>query len=153
MLLPRFTDCANLFFSIIFSCWTRTLNLVARYLTKENISFERIDGDCVLPRRQKILDEFAHSLSPVLIMTTGTGAFGYVSSSDNLIELTHDRLNLTFANRVFIVEPQWNPSVENQAIARAIRLGQTRQVRVTRYVVKGTVEQVRTFPDQGTRRL
>jgi hypothetical protein len=52
------------------------------------------------------------------------------------------RLNLATANRVFIFEPQWNPSVENQAIARALRLGQEQAVQVTRYVVKKTVEQV-----------
>lgn len=40
------------------------------------------------------------------------------------------------------MEPQWNPSVENQAIARALRLGQEHSVHVTRYVVEGTVEQV-----------
>ena len=51
-------------------------------------------------------------------------------------------LNLTSANRVFIVEPQWNPSVENQAIARANRLGQSQQVEVVKYVTKGTIEQV-----------
>jgi SWI/SNF-related matrix-associated actin-dependent regulator of chromatin subfamily A3 len=51
-------------------------------------------------------------------------------------------LNLTSANRVFIVEPQWNPSVENQAISRAIRIKQTSSVLVTRYMIKGTVEQV-----------
>jgi SNF2 family DNA or RNA helicase len=53
------------------------------------------------------------------------------------------RLNLAMANRVFIVEPQWNPSVENQAVARALRLGQKQAVLVTRYVVEYTVEQVR----------
>lgn len=46
------------------------------------------------------------------------------------------------ANRVFIVEPQWNPSVENQAIARALRLGQKQSVLVVRYVVDQTVELV-----------
>jgi len=51
-------------------------------------------------------------------------------------------LNLTAANRVFIIEPQWNPSVENQAIARAIRMNQKESVVVTRYMIKGTVEQV-----------
>jgi SWI/SNF-related matrix-associated actin-dependent regulator of chromatin subfamily A3 len=54
-----------------------------------------------------------------------------------------NRLNLTVANRIFIVEPQWNPSVENQAVARAIRLGQEATVLVTRYFVEKTVEQVR----------
>lgn len=49
------------------------------------------------------------------------------------------------ANRVFLVEPQWNPSVEAQAIARAQRLGQSQTVQVTRYVVEKTVEQVSKF--------
>ncbi|RYP05096.1 hypothetical protein DL765_009941 [Monosporascus sp. GIB2] len=51
-------------------------------------------------------------------------------------------LNLTAANYVHLVEPQWNPSVEEQAIARAVRIGQTRPVTVTRYIVKKTVEEV-----------
>lgn len=51
-------------------------------------------------------------------------------------------LNLTAASRIFIFEPQWNPSVERQAIARAIRIGQDNQVSVMRYVIKGTVEEV-----------
>ena len=51
-------------------------------------------------------------------------------------------MNLTCANRVFIIELQWNPGVESQAIARAIRLGQENDVYVTRYVVKDTVEEV-----------
>lgn len=52
-------------------------------------------------------------------------------------------MNLTAATRIFIFEPQWNPSVERQAIARAIRIGQEKSVHVTRYVIKNTVEQVR----------
>jgi SWI/SNF-related matrix-associated actin-dependent regulator of chromatin subfamily A3 len=53
------------------------------------------------------------------------------------------RLNLATANRVFLVEPQWNPSVENQAVARALRLGQEQAVLVTRYVVDQSIELVR----------
>jgi SNF2 family DNA or RNA helicase len=63
--------------SIIFSCWTRTLDLIARHLHQRSIPFESIDGGCPLPRRQRILDDFAtNPRLPVLIMTTGTGAFG-----------------------------------------------------------------------------
>ncbi|KAF2261163.1 hypothetical protein CC78DRAFT_471061 [Lojkania enalia] len=113
--------------SIIFSCWTRTLDLIQMYLTRSSIDFQRIDGECSTARRERILDDFEKNPElRVLIMTTGTGAVG---------------LNLAIANRVFIVEPQWNPSVENQAIARALRLGQEQSVQVTRYVVNGTVEQ------------
>lgn len=51
------------------------------------------------------------------------------------------RLNFTMASRIHIVEPQWNPSVEEQAIARAVRMGQKREVVIFRYVVQDTVEQ------------
>lgn len=51
-------------------------------------------------------------------------------------------LNLKSVNRVFIIEPQWNPAVESQAIARAIRLGQTEQVLVIRYRVMASIEEV-----------
>ena len=57
-------------------------------------------------------------------------------------ELNPFRLNLTVANRIFILEPQWNPSIEVQAIARAQRMSQKQSVLVTRYVVRGTVEEV-----------
>lgn len=51
-------------------------------------------------------------------------------------------LNLTVANQVHIIEPQWNPSVEEQAVARAVRMGQKREVTIYRYVLQNTVEQV-----------
>ncbi|RYP59359.1 hypothetical protein DL769_008578 [Monosporascus sp. CRB-8-3] len=62
----------------------------------------------------------------------------------NNLEKAHmgsKRLNLTAANNVHIVEPQWNPSIEQQAIARAVRMGQTRVVTVYRYVTRDTVEE------------
>ncbi|KAL2056059.1 hypothetical protein ABVK25_003702 [Lepraria finkii] len=62
----------------------------------------------------------------VLLMTTGTGAVG---------------LNLSVADRVYIVERQWNPSVEEQAIARVYRLGQTRPVTIVRLIMEGTIEE------------
>ena len=51
--------------------------------------------------------------------------------------------NLSVANRIHILEPQWNPSVESQAIGRVLRLGQTKTVHVIRYIVRATVEIVR----------
>lgn len=52
-------------------------------------------------------------------------------------------LNLTMANLVYILEPQWNPTVEEQAIARVLRLGQRTEVRVIRYIMRSTIEEVR----------
>lgn len=53
--------------------------------------------------------------------------------------------NLSVASRVHILEPQWNPSIEDQAIGRVTRLGQTKNVSVIRYIVKNTIEEV-TYP-------
>ncbi|RYP79133.1 hypothetical protein DL771_000111 [Monosporascus sp. 5C6A] len=125
--------------SIIFSCWTRTLHLLSKHLDEAKIPYLRIDSSCPLLQRQAILDQFVTAdKGLVLIMTTGTGAFG---------------LNLTCANRVFIVELQWNPGVENQAIARAIRLGQDNEVHVTRYVIKDTVEEEMRSQQQWKKQL
>ncbi|KAI0441189.1 hypothetical protein F4803DRAFT_552380 [Xylaria telfairii] len=118
--------------SIVFSCWTHTMDLAGRHLTEAGIDYLRIDGDTLMSKRQHILDEFdKDSGARVLLsdtelgVTTGTGAFG---------------LNITAARRVFILEPQWNPSVENQAIARTTRLNQKETVLVIRYRIEGTVE-------------
>jgi len=132
--------------SIIFSCWTRTLDLVSLHLRRRNILHQRIDGDLVLTQRQWNMDRFVSDKQiPVLLMSTGVGAFGFVGLSffqySTLLKIY--RLNLTAANHVYILEPQWNPSVESQAVGRVSRLGQNKSVSVTRYLVRGTVEMVR----------
>lgn len=55
----------------------------------------------------------------------------------------HCRLNnLSTADTVHILEPQWNPSVEKQAIGRVVRLGQTKKVTIVRYIMNKTIEGV-----------
>lgn len=71
--------CVLTWISIIFSCWTRTLHLLAKHLDEAGIPYLRIDGGCTVPQRQAKLDQFAKDDEKrVLIMTTGTGGFGYV---------------------------------------------------------------------------
>ncbi|RMJ07766.1 hypothetical protein CDV36_012618 [Fusarium kuroshium] len=91
------------------------------------IVVRRIDGSLSNKARLRVLEEFQkdHAAS-VLLMTVQTGAVG---------------LTLTVATQVHIVEPQWNPSVEEQAIARALRMGQTKTVKVFRYMMENTVEE------------
>ncbi|KAF8441249.1 SNF2 family N-terminal domain-containing protein [Terfezia claveryi] len=117
--------------SIVFSSWVRSLELVEEALVFQGISCVRIDGKLNFKDRKKILLRFRedpHVL--VLLMTTGTGAAG---------------LNLTTASRVHLLEPQWNPMVEIQAIGRVARLGQSRRVTVYRYIMANTMEEnVRT---------
>jgi SWI/SNF-related matrix-associated actin-dependent regulator of chromatin subfamily A3 len=113
--------------SIVFTCWTTTLDLVSQHLQQSHIPFLRIDGEHAFEYRQRVLQQFETDPAiRVLIMTTGVGAFG---------------LNIIAASQVFLVEPQWNPSVEAQAIGRTIRIGQQKAVQVTRYIVRDTVEE------------
>lgn len=113
--------------SIVFTCWTTTLDLVGWYLEQNQIPYLRVDGEHAFEYRRRTLHRFETDPSVrVLIMTTGVGALG---------------LNIIAANQVFLLEPQWNPSVEAQAIGRTTRIGQQKAVRVTRYIVKGTVEE------------
>ncbi|KAI1355975.1 SNF2 family N-terminal domain-containing protein [Xylaria sp. FL0043] len=113
--------------SIVFSSWTSTLDPLSELLRQENIPHCQIDGRVGLAQRSERLRAFKEDPDvTVLLMTIDTGAVG---------------LTLTVANRVHIVEPQWNPSVEEQAIARALRMGQTREVTIIRYSIENTVEE------------
>jgi hypothetical protein len=56
--------------------------------------------------------------------------------------LNYYRLDLTTASRVYLMEPQWNPTIEEQALARVHRLGQTKKVTTVRFIMKDSVEDV-----------
>ena len=96
--------------------------------------------------RRKELERFHDKGISVLLMTFGAGGAGYASLIKlQLLSNTWLSINLTIANRIYILEPQWNPSTERQAIGRAPRPGQQNQVTVIRYVVKDTIEVVCFF--------
>ena len=113
------------------------------------IEYVRIDGAIPTNQRNRIIKQFQEDQSTnLLLMTTGTGAVGYKTSIVTLILVYADwfhRLNLTAATRVHLLEPQWNPAIEAQAIGRALRLGQTRTVTIIRYVMEKTIEEVRAI--------
>ncbi|KAF5498770.1 DNA repair protein RAD5A [Colletotrichum fructicola] len=112
---------------IVFSYWTSTLDLLSNLLGNEAVTHVQVDGRTSYAERTNRLQSFREDNDMrALLMSIETGALG---------------LNLTAANYVHIVEPQWNPSIEEQAIGRALRIGQTREVTVVRYIVQGTVEQ------------
>ncbi|KAI0406998.1 hypothetical protein F4802DRAFT_555264 [Xylaria palmicola] len=114
--------------SIVFSFWRRSLDLVEKLFTEQGITFSRVDGSIHAPKRSEVLKTFQENPSiRVLLMTIGTGAVGLN--------------NLSVASRVHILEPQWNPSIEDQAIGRVVRLGQNKKVTVIRYIVKNTIEE------------
>lgn len=122
--------------SIVFSFWRKTLDLIEVELNANRLPSVRMDGTVSIRDRQRVISEFENTPVPILLMTTGTGSQG---------------LSLPAANHVFIVEPQWNPAVENQAIGRVLRLGQTRKVTVTRYIMRNTIEEA--VRDRQTKKL
>ncbi|KAL1798188.1 hypothetical protein ACET3X_002225 [Alternaria dauci] len=81
---------------IIFSAWKSPLDLTAKLLNGASLRHDRIHGGLSLNQRLKVPNSFKSSLGPnILLMTLGTGA---------------EELNLTVATRIYLPEPQWNPS-------------------------------------------
>ncbi|KAI1114304.1 SNF2 family N-terminal domain-containing protein [Nemania sp. NC0429] len=112
---------------LVFTSWLLTLDILEYLLAERGIMSLRMDGQTPFPNRQSILATFCESVTHnVLLLSITTGAVG---------------LTLTVANHVHIVEPQWNPLVEEQAIGRAVRIGQERHVRIYKYITRNSVEQ------------
>ncbi|XP_045802956.1 DNA repair protein RAD5B-like isoform X2 [Trifolium pratense] len=112
--------------SIVFSQWTSFFNLLENPLRRRGIGFLRFDGKLTQKQRESVLKEFNNTKEKrVLLMSLKAGGVG---------------LNLTAASNVFLMDPWWNPAVEEQAIMRIHRIGQKRKVTVRRFIVKGTVE-------------
>ncbi|KAK6507853.1 hypothetical protein TWF481_006275 [Arthrobotrys musiformis] len=113
--------------SIVFTSWRSTLDILGRMLSDIGIDYLRVDGSTNPLHRSSIVNRFQEDPSiTVLIMTINSCAVG---------------VTLTKADQVHMIEPQWNPAVEEQAIARAYRMGQTKAVTVIRYITEKTVEE------------
>jgi SNF2 family DNA or RNA helicase len=111
--------------ALVFSQWTSLLDLIEPELRTANLAFERLDGSTA--DRAAVTARFqAADGPPVMLISLKAGGLG---------------LNLTAADHVFLVDPWWNPAVENQAADRAHRIGQERPVFVYRLVSQGTVEE------------
>jgi hypothetical protein len=65
-------------------------------------------------------------------------------TEQRLLTLNIPRLNLTVASCAYLMEPSWNPTVEDQALARIHRMGQTKETRTVRFFIKGSLEEVRS---------
>jgi len=111
--------------ALVFSQWTSLLDRVEPHLRAAGIRFTRLDGST--RDRGAVVGEFQDDGGPpVLLVSLKAGGTG---------------LNLTAADHVFLLDPWWNPAVEDQAADRAHRFGQERPVMVYRLVAKDTVEE------------
>jgi SNF2 family DNA or RNA helicase len=110
--------------AIVFSQWVQPLEILARQLAP--FGPLQFHGKVPAAQRQAVLERFRiERKRHVLLMSYGTGSVG---------------LNLQFANYVFLFDRWWNPAVEDQAINRTHRIGQTAPVIVTRFITPGTIE-------------
>jgi SNF2 family DNA or RNA helicase len=111
--------------ALVFSQWTSLLDRVEPALKKAKLNFVRLDGST--RDRQDVVDSFQSADGPpVFLISLKAGGTG---------------LNLTAADHVFLLDPWWNPAVEEQAADRAHRIGQDKPVMVYRLVSEGTVEE------------
>ena len=110
--------------ALVFSQWTSFLDLIEPELTRLGIAFVRLDGST--RDRGAVVDAFQSGDGPpVMLISLKAGGTG---------------LNLTAADHVFLLDPWWNPAVEEQAADRAHRIGQDKPVLVHRLVASDTVE-------------
>ena len=110
---------------LIFSQFTEHLKLLRDTFNSEELASFYLDGSTV--NRQEVIEGFQGYGHPcVFFMSLKAGGLG---------------LNLTEASYVFLLDPWWNPAVENQAIDRCYRIGQDNPVTVYRFITKDSIEQ------------
>ena len=113
---------------LVFSTMTRMLDIIEDYCVYRHHEYCRIDGNVSGAEREEQVDEFMQGSSSkfVFLLSTRAGGLG---------------LNLQKANWVVLFDSDWNPQVDIQAMDRAHRIGQTKQVKVFRLVTQNTVEE------------
>ncbi len=112
--------------ALIFSQFLGMLALIKKKLVEDNIQFEYFDGSTSAPDREKAIQNFQNNDEcRVFLISLKAGGVG---------------LNLTAADYVYIVDPWWNPAVEQQAIDRTHRIGQTKNIFAYRMICIDTIE-------------
>ena len=113
--------------SVVFSGWTSHLDLIQIALADAGLRYVRLDGTMSRQKRNASLDAFRDDPDTTIILISLTaGGLG---------------LNLTTGSKVYVMEPQFNPAAEAQAVDRVHRLGQKREVTCTRFIMDNSFEE------------
>ncbi|MBL7730975.1 MAG: SNF2 helicase associated domain-containing protein [Chitinophagaceae bacterium] len=112
--------------ALIFSQFLGMLALIRKKMDELGVKYEYFDGSTSAPDREKAIQNFQNEEEVrVFLISLKAGGVG---------------LNLTAADYVYIVDPWWNPAVEQQAIDRTHRIGQTKNIFAYRMICKDTIE-------------
>eukprot|EP00850_Spirogloea_muscicola_P018944 SM000179S03416 [mRNA] locus=s179:277257:287158:- [translate_table: standard] len=112
---------------LVFAQMTKMLNILEDYMNFRKYKYLRLDGSSTITDRRDMVKDFQHKQDIfVFLLSTRAGGLG---------------INLTAADTVIFYESDWNPTMDLQAMDRAHRLGQTREVTVYRMICTGTVEE------------
>lgn len=110
---------------IIFSQWEHSLKIFGAHLHKNGIDYLEYNGLLSVVERNQVLKEFREGTKRVMLITITSGGVG---------------LDMSFANHVIIMDSWWNQALEEQAIDRVYRIGQTKKVEVHRLYMIDTIE-------------
>lgn len=111
---------------LVFSQFTTYLDIIQNKIREQGWIHARIDGSQTLKKRGQEVERFQNGDAEVFLISLKAGGVG---------------LNLTAASYIFLMDPWWNPAVENQAIDRAYRIGQENKLTVYRPIIKDSVEE------------
>ncbi len=122
---------------LIFSSFVKHLELIGDALSKREWKYSMLTGSTL--NREKEIEQFNNSIDvKAFLISLKAGGVG---------------LNLTQADYVFIIDPWWNPAAEMQAISRAHRIGQDKQVIAYRFITEGSIEEKIIRLQEGKRKL
>ncbi|WP_207428363.1 DEAD/DEAH box helicase [Pedobacter sp. SYSU D00535] len=110
---------------LVFSQFVKQLDIYRRYLDREGVRYSYLDG--ATQNRGEVVKEFQSDEDiKIFLISLKAGGVG---------------LNLTEADYVFMLDPWWNPAVEQQAVDRTHRIGQTKNVFIYKFITKDSVEE------------
>jgi len=113
--------------TLIFSQWTKILDVLGLALEHMQIAFRRFDGSTPAAERQRLIDEFtADETIGVFLLSTRAGGLG---------------INMTAADTVILHDVDFNPAMDQQAMDRVHRMGQARPVRVIKLATAASVDE------------
>ena len=112
--------------ALVFSQFVKYLTIIRKLLDDKKINYQYLDGQTPAKKRKEFINNFQNGKGDVFLLSLKAGGVG---------------LNLTEADYVILLDPWWNPAVEDQAADRSHRIGQKKTVTIYRLIAQNTIEE------------